>query len=79
MGLVFLVVVSKIMLYFKLDNINNDHFWLRVIEETRHSLSQQDNLQNKIMVIKLQEIINDDTTMIPKITHQSQQDQKILD
>jgi hypothetical protein len=74
-----LVVVSKIMLYFKLDNINNDHFWLRVIEETRHSLSQQDNLQNKIMVIKLQEIINDDTTMIPKITHQSQQDQKILD
>lgn len=67
------------MLYFKLDNINNDHFWLRVIEETRHSLSQQDNLQNKIMVIKLQEIINDDTTMIPKITHQSQQDQKILD
>lgn len=74
-----MVVVSKIMLYFKLDNINNDHFWLRVIEETRHSLSQQDNLQNKIMVIKLQEIINDDTTMIPKITHQSQQDQKILD
>lgn len=66
-----MVVVSQIMRYYKVnsENINTDHFWIRLISDIKRSLVKQQTLDNKILVIKLQEVSADDNTMIPKLEH----------
>lgn len=57
------------MLYFNINkNHINDHQYLtRIIQSIQRSLAQQQTLDNKILVIKLQDIINNDVSMIPKL------------
>ena len=69
LGLVFLVVVSEIMLYFKLDNINNDQDLMKIITKIKHSLSKISDPQNLVMTVTIRSIVNDDSTMIPKLEH----------
>ena len=67
--LVRVVVVSENMLYFKLENINTNYFWNNIVSQLQHSLSKEKTLENKIMVIKLQDIVNDNNNLIPMIEH----------
>jgi hypothetical protein len=69
LGLVFLVVVSEIMLYFKLDNINNDQDLMKIITKIKHSLSKISDPQNLVMTVTIRSIVDDDSTMIPKLEH----------
>ena len=64
-----MVVVSEIMRYFKIskNNINDNNYWNKIVKNLRNSLMQQSNLDNKILVVKIQDIITDDSTMIPKL------------
>jgi hypothetical protein len=55
------------MIYCKLENINNEHYWMKLIHNLKRYLSSQTNLQNKILILKIQEIVSDDSTMIPKL------------
>jgi hypothetical protein len=57
------------MVYYKLDNVNirDDYFWMKVVGDMKYHLSSQTNLNNKILIVKIQEISSDDTTMIPKL------------
>ena len=64
-----MVVVSENMLYFKLENINTNYFWNNIVSQLQHSLSKEKTLENKIMVIKLQDIVNDNNNLIPMIEH----------
>jgi len=63
------VVVSENMRYFKIDknNINDSNYWNKIIKDLHSSLMQQPELDNKILVIKLQDITIDDSSMIPKL------------
>ena len=65
-----MVVVSDFMRYYKLskDKLNDQHFWLRLVSDLQHSLSKQQSIEDKIMVVKLQDIVCDDSTIIPKLT-----------
>ncbi len=69
--LVRVVVVSEIMVYYKISksNINDQVFWTKLVSSLQHSLLKQQSLENKILVVKLQDITNDDHTMIPKLEH----------
>lgn len=71
MGLVFVVVVSEIMIYSKIsqDKIQDQNFWIRFISTLQNKLSHLDSLDNKVLVVKLEHITNDDNTMIPKLEH----------
>lgn len=71
MGLVFVVVVSEIMIYSKIsqDKIQDQNFWIRLISTLQNKLSHIDSLDNKVLVVKLEHITNDDNTMIPKLEH----------
>lgn len=63
------MVVSEIMLYFKLEDIKSDHDLMNVITKIKHSLSKIPDPQNLIMTITIRSIVNDDSTMIPKLEH----------
>ena len=65
------MVVSEIMLYFKLENIKSDEDLMRIINKIKHSLSKIPDPSNKIMVITLQEVTGDDRTMIPKLEYKN--------
>lgn len=66
-----MVVVSEIMLYFKLENIRSDSDLMRIINTIRYSLSSIKDPSNKILVLKIQEIDCDDSTMVPKLEHKN--------
>lgn len=57
------------MRYFKVDKntINDPNYWNQIVKDLHSSLMQQPDLDNKILVIKLQEVTNDDSSMIPKL------------
>lgn len=59
----------KIMIYCKInqEDINNNNYWNKLVNSLRAKLSQQKDLTNKIIVIRLQEINRDDDAMIPKL------------
>lgn len=61
------MVVSEIMLYFKLEDIKTDNDLMKIINKIKHSLSKIQDPLNKILVVKIQEITEDDSTMIPKL------------
>lgn len=65
------MVVSEIMLYFKLENINNDQDLMKIIGKIKNSLSKIPDPSNKIMVVKIQDIGCDDSTMIPKLEYKN--------
>ena len=71
MGLVFVVVVSEIMIYSKIsqNKINDQNFWIRLVSSLQNKLSHIDSLDDKVLVVKLEHITNDDNTMIPKLEH----------
>lgn len=66
-----MVVVSEIMIYSKIsqDKIQDQNFWIRFISTLQNKLSHLDSLDNKVLVVKLEHITNDDNTMIPKLEH----------
>lgn len=68
-----MVVVSEIMRYFKINknDINDMNYWNRIIKDLHSSLVKQHNLDNKILVVKLQEITSDDNNMIPKLEYKN--------
>jgi len=57
------------MIYCKInqEDINNNNYWNKLVNSLRATLSQQKDLTNKIIVIRLQEINRDDDAMIPKL------------
>jgi hypothetical protein len=57
------------MIYCKInqEDINNNNYWNKLVNSLRAKLSQQKDLTNKIIVIRLQEINRDDDAMIPKL------------
>jgi|688.fasta_scaffold247749_3 hypothetical protein len=65
--------VSENMLYINLSkiNIHDDSVWIKFINQIKHSLSIQPSLENKIMVVKIQDVTSDDSTMIPKLEHKN--------
>jgi hypothetical protein len=71
--MVFVVVVSEIMRYFKINknDINDMNYWNRIIKDLHSSLIKQQDLDNKILVVKLQEITSDDNNMIPKLEYKN--------
>lgn len=65
------MVVSEIMLYFKLENIKTDHDLMRMINRLKHSLQNISNPSGKMLVIKIQDVAYDDSNMIPKLEHKN--------
>jgi hypothetical protein len=51
------------------EDINNNNYWNKLVNSLRAKLSQQKDLNNKILVIRLQEINRDDDAMIPKLEY----------
>jgi len=65
------VVVSEIMIYFKLENIKSDQDLMKIISKIKHSISKISDHSNKILVVKIQEITRDDSGMIPKLEYKN--------
>lgn len=65
------MVVSEIMLYFKLEEIKSDQDLMKIISKIKHSLSKISDPSNKILVVNIQEVTGDDSTMIPKLEHKN--------
>jgi hypothetical protein len=63
--------VSEKMRYYKIntDALRDNNYWVKLVNDIRNSLSKQPSLDNKILVIKLQDVVNDDVTMIPKLEY----------
>lgn len=61
------------MRYYSINknDINNSNYWNRIIQDLHRSLSQFETLENKILVIKLQDVVSEDNTMIPKLEHKN--------
>jgi hypothetical protein len=57
------------MLCFNLANINisDDYFWIKVVNEVKYHLDTQAALENKVLVIKLQDVVHEDSQAIPKL------------
>lgn len=66
-----MVIVSEIMLYFKLENIKSDQDLMKIISKIKHSISKISDHSNKILVVKIQEITRDDSDMIPKLEYKN--------
>lgn len=62
------------MRYYKItkNNINNNDYWTRIVNDIRNSLSKVETLEDKILVIRLQDVANDDTSLIPKLEFREQ-------
>jgi hypothetical protein len=61
------------MRYYSINknDINNSNYWNRIIQDLHRSLSQFETLENKILVIKLQDVVSEDNTMIPKLEYKN--------
>lgn len=66
------MVVSEIMLYFKLEDVKSDQDLMKIISKIKGSLSKIQNPTNKIMTISIKDITSDDSTMIPKLEHKKE-------
>ena len=66
-----MVVVSEIMIYSKIsqNKINDQNFWIRLVSSLQNKLSHLDSLDDKVLVVKLEHITNEDNTMILKLEH----------
>lgn len=59
------------MLYFKLENIKSDEDLIKIISQIKHSLGNISDPSNKVLVVKIQEIVSDDSTMIQKLEYKN--------
>lgn len=66
-----MVIVSEHSLYFKLENIKNDESFITFVNKIAHSLRSIPDPSNKILVVKIQDVAYDDSTMIPKLDHKN--------
>ena len=66
-----MVIVSEIMLYFKLEEIKSDQDLMKIISKIKHSLSKISDPSNKILVVNIQEVTSDDSIMIPKLEYKN--------
>ena len=66
-----MVIVSEIMIYFKLEDIKSDEDLIKIIGKIKYSLNKIADPSKKILVVKIQEITSDDSTMIPKIEYKN--------
>lgn len=59
------------MLYYKINkkDLTDNNFWIKFVHSLQSSLSQEESFENKILVVKLQDVNNDNNTMIPKLEH----------
>jgi hypothetical protein len=59
------------MLYYKINkkDLTDYYFWIKFVHSLQSSLSQEESFENKILVVKLQDVNNDNNTMIPKLEH----------
>ena len=64
---------ARFMRYYSINknDINNSNYWNRIIQDLHRSLSQFETLENKILVIKLQDVVSEDNTMIPKLEYKN--------
>ena len=60
------------MLYFKLENIKSDQDLMKIINKIKQSLDKIQDPTNKILVVKVQEVTSDDSTMIPKLEYKKE-------
>lgn len=65
------MVVSEIMLYFKLENIKSDQDLMKIISKIKHSLNKISDTSNKILVVNIQEVTSNDSSMIPKLEYKN--------
>jgi hypothetical protein len=65
------VIVSEIMLYFKLENIKSDQDLMKIISKIKHSLGKIQDPSNKILIVKTQEVTSNDSAMILKLEHKN--------
>lgn len=58
---------------FKINSqdIDNDHYWISMISQLKTYVNSHKPLDSKIIVIKIQDITSDDTTMIQKIEYKN--------
>jgi hypothetical protein len=65
--------VSEILLYYNIENIdiNNEPYFIKMINEIRNRLAKIPDKKNKILVVKLQEVSSEDNGMIPKLEHKN--------
>lgn len=65
------MVVSEIMVYYKItsENFNDNNFWIKFVTDIRKQLSSQQSLDNKILVVRLQDIIHETNELIPKLEY----------
>lgn len=70
------MVVSEIMLYFKLENIKSDQDLMGIINKIKHSLIKIPDPSNKIMVVTIQEVTTETNSLIPKINDKTIQQQQ---
>ena len=66
-----MVIVSEIMLYFKLEEIKSDQDLMKIISKIKYSLSKISDPSNKILVVNIQEVTSDDSIMIPKLEYKN--------
>ena len=50
-------------------DINDINFWNKLVNDLRNFLIKFPDTQNKILTINLREIVNDDTSLIPKLEY----------
>lgn len=60
------------MLYFKLDNIKTDQDLMNIISKIKHSLGKMQDSSNKLLVVKIQDVTGDDSSMIPKLEYKKE-------
>ena len=59
------------MLYFNVSNINNDQDLTKIVGKIVSSLNSLQDKTNKVLVVKIQEVTRDDSTMIPKLEYKN--------
>lgn len=59
------------MIYYSINNVdvNDENTFVKMIHKIRNLIIQNKNDVDKVLVISVQEIIGDDSTMIPKLEH----------
>lgn len=58
------------MIYYNLSNRTEIHLD-KMMRSIQQLLSSQQSLENKVLVIKIQNIISDNNEMIPKLEHKN--------
>lgn len=65
--------VSEFMLYYNIENINlnDNNYFMKMINEIRNSIVKTQDRTNKILVVKIQDVTSEDSNIIPKLEHKN--------